>query len=369
MTTNGRFEDHPAGFDEASYLEIYPDVRDAVAAGQFASGLEHFQRWGRAEGRRPRAGAEPMLTAQEQRDRVSAAWSVDPQTVAGWYWMAHPMVRDRVNALASGGDPQMDSYGRLKVLLQQRGVTLPLGRAVSLGCGFGALERGLAAEGIVTEIDAYDIAPAAIAEATRLAAAAGLPGLRYHVVDLDHGMDDLPREVDVVFAHSSVHHVEKLEALFAAVAKMLKPGGIFHLNEFVGPTRFQWTDAQMAGINAFLESLPPRLRRLPSGQPRPRQTRPSIADMIAADPSEAIRSAEIIPLLAQYFDILETRALGGALLHLGLADIAQNFDPESHEDRAVLEAFFAAEDKAMREGTVGSDFAIITAVARPNTTP
>ena len=49
--------------------------------------------------------------------------------------------------------------------------------------------------------------------------------------------------------------------------------------------------------------------------------------MIAADPSEAVRSAEIVPLLSQYFDILEVRELGGALPHLGLADIAQNFNP------------------------------------------
>ena len=260
----------------------------------------------------------------------------------------------------------MDSYGKLRLLLQGRGVKLPLGRAVSLGCGFGALERGLAAQGIITEIDAYDFAPAAIAEAKRLAATAGLSGLRYHVADLDNEMDRLPRGADVVFAHSSVHHVTKLEELFAAVADMLKPGGIFHLNEFVGPTRFQWTDAQIAAVNDFLESLPPRLRRLPSGQPRPLQTRPSVADMIAADPSEAVRSAEIVPLLSQYFDILEVRELGGALLHLGLADIAQNFNPESAEDQAVLETFFAAEDRAMRDGTVGSDFAIITAVARPH---
>ena len=134
-------------------------------------------------------------------------WSVKPEAAAGWYWMAHPMVRDRVNALASGGDPRMDSYGRLKMLLQQRGVPLPLGRAVSLGCGFGALERSLASIGIIDQIDAYDLAPGAITEATRLAAEAGLHGLRYHVADLET-IAFPPGEIDVVFAHSSVHHVE-----------------------------------------------------------------------------------------------------------------------------------------------------------------
>ena len=349
-------------FDEDWYVRSNPDVQAAIQAGQVASGFEHYDQWGRAEGRLAYAGAEAAMSDQERRDRVGAAWSSNPEHAQGWYWMAHPLVRARVNALASG-DPAIDSYGRLKALLQERGNALPVGRAVSLGCGFGALERGLATGGIIRGVDAYDISPAAIAEAQRLADEAGLAGLRYHVADLET-MDFPPGQVDVVFAHSSVHHVERLEQLFATVAAMLKPGGIFHLNEFVGPTRFQWTDAQMDLVNRFLESLPPRLRQMPSGQPRPLQTRPTIAAMIAADPSESVRSADIIPLIGQYFDILEIRPLGGALLHLGLAEIAQNFGVDSVEDTAVLEAFFAAEDQAMREGAVGSDFAIITAAAR-----
>lgn len=49
----------PAGerrFDEASYLSRYPDVAQAVRAGTFASGQEHFDLYGRAEGRWSRGG-------------------------------------------------------------------------------------------------------------------------------------------------------------------------------------------------------------------------------------------------------------------------------------------------------------------------
>jgi FkbM family methyltransferase len=41
-----------ADFDEAFYLRAYPDVAKAVRAGQFRSGREHFERYGRAENRR-----------------------------------------------------------------------------------------------------------------------------------------------------------------------------------------------------------------------------------------------------------------------------------------------------------------------------
>jgi SAM-dependent methyltransferase len=354
-------------FDEHWYRSTYQDVDVALKAGLQVSALDHYNRFGRAEGRFPSAEAAQhhkirKMTEEERRERVGAVWSENTEASTSGYWMAHPMVQSRLNRLVSG-DPSIDSYGRLATLLQQRDVALPIQRAVSLGCGFGGLERDLAARGIIREIDAYDLAPGAIATARQLAEAAGFGGLRYHVVDLETA--EFPAEsVDIVFAHQSVHHVERLDELFTTVSAMLRPGGIFHLHEFVGPARFQWTDAQIGGVNRFLKSLPPRLRGLPSGEARPLQDRPTIADMIAADPSEAIRSDEILPALRRHFDILEQARLGGALLHLGLGNIVQNFDPESPEDRAVLEAFFAAEDAAMQEGAVGSDFVVVTAVKR-----
>ena len=102
-------------------------------------------------------------------------------------------------------------------------------------------------------------------------------------------------------------------------------------------------------MNRFLDALPPRLRALPSGQPRPRQGRATVAAMIAADPSEAVRSSDILPVLRHHFDIIEERPLGGALLHLGLSEIAQNFDPDRPEDREWLERLAAAEDAAARQ--------------------
>ena len=41
----------PPDFDEQIYLRLNPDVLLAVAAGKFSSGLEHYERFGRAEGR------------------------------------------------------------------------------------------------------------------------------------------------------------------------------------------------------------------------------------------------------------------------------------------------------------------------------
>lgn len=44
------------GFEETSYLEANPDVRQAVEDGQFPSGLDHYLEFGRKEGRKTSPG-------------------------------------------------------------------------------------------------------------------------------------------------------------------------------------------------------------------------------------------------------------------------------------------------------------------------
>jgi SAM-dependent methyltransferase len=297
-----------------------------------------------------------------QLDAVWSAASVRDAARLGRYWLAHPMVQARVNLLASGRS-EADAYERLAELLTQRGYSLPIREAISLGCGFGALERDLRRRGLVRQILGVDLAEGAVAEARQLAAAEGLSGISYRVVDLESAYLP-PRSADVVFAHQSIHHVESLDVLFLAIRRALRPGGVLHLHEFVGPTRFQWTDAQLELVNGFLASLPPHLRRTPTGAEKIRLARPSIASMLAADPTEAIRSAEIPAALRRHFDVIEERPLGGTLLHLALSDIAQNFHVEDREACAALENLFALEDRAMGGGRISSDFVTVTAVPR-----
>jgi hypothetical protein len=38
-------------FNETAYLATYPDVQQAVINGQFKSGLDHYEKYGKAEGR------------------------------------------------------------------------------------------------------------------------------------------------------------------------------------------------------------------------------------------------------------------------------------------------------------------------------
>jgi SAM-dependent methyltransferase len=239
---------------------------------------------------------------------------------------------------------------------------MPLPRALTLGCGHGELERGLAKYHFALEHDAVDLSEAAIADATRLSRAAGMENVHYKVANLNS--IQLPENsYDVVFGISSVHHTAGLEHLFEQVAGALRPDGYFFLDEFIGPTQFQWTSAQLEAINNALAAMPPAYRRCVDqnkGVKEPVE-RYTIEEMNRIDPTEAIRSAEIMPLLPQYFDVVEVRGYGGTLLHLLLDDIAGNFMETDPASMRYLESLFEMEDRMIESGRLPHDFAVIIA--------
>ena len=298
---------------------------------------------------------------QYRIERVNEVWAGQNPVWCGEakQWMAHPMVAERINMLASG-DPHVDAYGHLKAVLTRLGWTLPVARAASLCCGEGSLERELVKQGYAQSVVGYDLAQKAIEVARHSAQAEGLRGLEYEVRDLElNGLSTTG--LDLVFSFSGVHHLSRLEKTFNAVHEALRPGGVFHVYEYVGPDRFQWTERQLLEINDFLERLPNRYRRLPDGSLKPLVTRPTIQEMLDADPSEAVRSSRIEPLLKERFRILDRREIGGTLLHMGLSNIAQNFDPMIEEDRYWVTQLFEREDALLNENALTSDFAIYVA--------
>lgn len=69
-------------FNEASYLQRYPDVADAVAGGQFASGWAHYLAFGDGEGR---DGSGPIyVNGAAGDDALSADGAPDGGTMKGW---------------------------------------------------------------------------------------------------------------------------------------------------------------------------------------------------------------------------------------------------------------------------------------------
>ena len=298
--------------------------------------------------------------AIESRDlhRVSDLWgrvAADRTASSIRGWADAPIVCESVLGPRLAGSPH-----RHWLLGLAEDVPLPKGgRWLSLGCGAAGTEIFAGRHGLFASLLALDASEGALDEGRKEARAQNVQGLELARADLN-ALALPSSEFDVALMNMSLHHVKNLEGTLDAVSGALKPGGIFVVNEFVGPSQFQFTDLQLAIADAVLAVLPERWRiDLTTGKPKTRYARHSRSHWNTVDPSEAIRSDEIVGLLEARFEVLVRRDYGGTVLHLALEHIVHNFDPGDERDVAAIRLMGLLEDLLIRNGVLESDFSLM----------
>ncbi len=293
--------------------------------------------------------------------KLDATWG-DPKTwvANGQQWTHLEEVHRLINRRVSGDEAISPLAWFGKHLADAD--CLPLGRVLVLGCGTGHLERELHGLGWAREIVAFDLSPKVLDVARQ--SAAGMDTISYVLASMDElpvgQAPFLPGSFDVVLGVSSVHHCSELANLYAAVAQLLTPEGWFYLDEYVGPDRFQYSARHLEQLRALADLLPGRLLTTQSGVVKKGFRAPTVAEVVAVDPSEAVCSSSILPLLPHYFNVVAQRPYGGSLLHVLLADIAQNF--QARDAKQWLQALMDAEDDLERLGQLEHHFSC--AIAR-----
>jgi len=273
-------------------------------------------------------------------------------------WLQHPRLAQYIN-LQISGNPQKDWLDWFK----SEYAPVPFKNGLSIGCGTGQVEREMVIKKIGLAFEGIDINPESIQTARTEAHKNGMSDvLSYRVENVDQLK--LPaNKYDIIFCSHSLHHVSKLERVLKQIRHSLKSGGVFFINEYVGPSQFIFTDAQLSAMNEYLAELPPSYvnsLKEPGVQKR-EVIRPTREFMNSVDPSEAVRSDEIVPLMNKYFKIEQQKNYGGTLLQFGVSDIVGNFDPDKIEDQIWLDRLYEKEQSLMRAGKIGSDFTVIVA--------
>jgi SAM-dependent methyltransferase len=184
--------------------------------------------------------------------------------------------------------------------LQSR-VRSPFQAAVSLGCGEGALERDLLSKGLCASILGIDLSTEALKLAR--ARAQGLTGVRYEQGDLN-ALNLARAAFDAAFFHQSLHHVEDLDSCLSVTASALKPGALVYLDEYVGPSRGEWSFDRIAEASRIFERLPASVKR----------SRRLELPVDWRDPTEAVRSSEILAAVSRHFQVIERHDYGGNFL-------------------------------------------------------
>lgn len=233
-------------------------------------------------------------------------------------------------------------------------------RGISIGCGMGKPEMELVKNGIVEQLDLFEISPVAIEKGQAIAAKLGVQQ-QVHFYHGDVFSMDLKNQYDLVYWKSSLHHMLNVGDAVKFCKDIMVEGGVFSAFDYVGPNRFQYSETNLEMINHVLAVLPERCFR---GFKNPEEllprviTRPSAENLKAHDPTEAADSENILPAIQRYFPDAIITVLGGGIARLALDYIAHNLTEEKEEDEAIIQFILAADHLASKSDIYHNIFVI-----------
>ncbi|HAS87900.1 MAG TPA: hypothetical protein DCS48_01115 [Desulfovibrio sp.] len=242
-------------------------------------------------------------------------------------WWKSPRIIGHINKMICGENLTGVSEGPIK-LIKEILDGESFDEALSIGCGGAHKELEFVKQGLVDHFYLYELSAKNCELAWQRFEKAGLSD-KITVFNKDF-FEDQPRKFDLIHWDNSLHHMFNSRDGIARTYDCLRPGGLFYMNDFIGSTRFQWSEEELEHINFFRKNLAPEIFNHPQGGRIPRLVeRPSLEKMIAADPSEAADSASIIPALKELLPNPKIISTGGTIYHTALNDILMNIEEDS----------------------------------------
>jgi ubiquinone/menaquinone biosynthesis C-methylase UbiE len=258
------------------------------------------------------------------------------------------------------GDKNVDILKHTLNILQDRFQTKKM-RAAFIGCDeLNRTEIKFYKSGLFSEIVVMDIAKGLLDKQRKLAGSENIHSIEYRPTDFNEFTLN-ENEFDLVFAWGTVHHVKNLEHFFSEIRKGLTKDGIIIMREYVGPTYLQYTDTQLEIVNSLLTMIPEEYRYLQNRKDlKNAEGRIDLEQILKTDPSESVRSSDIIRVMNDHFEIINYQKTGGTLLMPLLSGIAGNFEKDDRGHKVLL-ALINIEKALIKNGILPSDFVYIVA--------
>jgi SAM-dependent methyltransferase len=246
-------------------------------------------------------------------------------------WWNVPEIVQTYNEKVCGKRLNRDNAAGCRERLRQRWPGRKFERAVSIGCGNARKEMALVEEQLVEHFDLFDVSQQSIVEAQMDIEQRGLADhLSFQKED---PVENWGSRYDLVYWDHALHHMFDVERYVAWSKSVLKPGGVFLMNDYVGPNRNQWTKFNVMvcrkviadlGCDTSVEKI-----RKSNFVSRLRE--------YVRDPSEAAQSERILPSCKAQLSNLEFKPLGG-FIYLVLGNRLEDFIENESAIRAIIDA-------------------------------
>lgn len=282
-------------------------------------------------------------------EKAAKHWSehkTDPKRLR---WWQSPAICRHINMRFSGVAAEGTHGGDIELLRKiSEGVKFESG--VSVGCGNGFHELKLLEAGIVEHFTLFEISQTRADQAWHKASLTGL-GHRVSVRVADAFSEPALPQYDLVYWKDALHHMLDARAAVHWSWRMLKPGGVFFANDFVGPAYMQYTDRQLDLAEKVRLSLPEKYLVDPVDRSRlvpVRRRRPNLKSFLEIDPTECADSENIVPSIRELFPGATVFPTGGIVYMLALNDILANIHED--EDATLLRSLMLADDLCIEAG-------------------
>lgn len=264
-------------------------------------------------------------------------------------WWESPRIVRHVNRQICG-QPLEELGAGIVALTSQRFPARTFSQAISVGCGTGFKEMMFVQAGLVDHFHLFELAANRIEKGEALASSLGISGrVTFHNQDglTCQGLSDF----DMVYWNNALHHMLDVDGAVAWSRDILCDGGLFVMDDFVGPSRMQWSARTLDLATRVRRALPDRLLRDPQRRDRhlpSKVTRPSRLIIYLSDPTECADSGRILTSVARWFPDAEIIPTGGVVYNLALMDAIHNVGEV--EDAALIDRLLRMDDRCTALG-------------------
>lgn len=217
------------------------------------------------------------------------------------YWNDLPEIQKYINKCAT--DNQNITW--IEDILTRYPKRVPFEKVLIVGCGNGWVERQLYDLGIGEKFDAFDISPEHIDIAKKLVDGREI---NYFIDDMNN-LKNIPIDnYDAIFNVGVLHHVFRLTKTIWTLYSALKKDGLMFNFEYVGPSQNQYSDEHLKILEKINEEIGSRFSSIIP-------LRPKKSNFERGDPTEAVNSDLVRPILSRFFDSIHERNINGGIAY------------------------------------------------------